>query len=310
MLLGVGCAVLASTLYSLQLAVQALDARAISVEHEFRLSFFGRLVRRPRWIAANLVGAVGWALQVVALLLAPLTLVQPALGVGLAGLVVGAARWMGERVGRREMLAVAAILVGLTGAVSAAPDRSADHAGARLLAPVLVALAGMALVPYAVSRVRRSGLVGGWSAGFAFAFGALVTKLSSDALASRDAVAFLAWLSLVGAAAAVGILSQMSALQRRPLAQVAPAAFAIETLVPVALAPVILGESWRSGGAAWLLLASFALVIAGAVTLERSAPLDRLLSSPGVLVGERATALLLRAEADAEEMAPVPARRS
>ena len=155
---------------------------------------------------------------------------------------------------------------------------------------MLVALAGLALVPYAVSRVRGSGLVGGWSAGFAFAFGALVTKLSADALASRDVVAFLAWLRLVGAAAVVGILSQMSALQRRPVAQVAPVAFAIETLVPVALAPVILGESWRSGGAGLLLVASFGLVVAGAVTLEHSVPLDRLLSPPSGGDGEPATA--------------------
>jgi drug/metabolite transporter (DMT)-like permease len=280
MLLGVGCAVLASVLFGVQLAVQTLEARTVPIELGYRPSLLGRLLRRRRWIAANLVGALGWPLQVAALLLAPLTLVQPALGVGLVGLLVGGARWMGERVGRTEVLAVLAILLGLAGAVSAAPDRSAEHAGASLLAPVLVALAVLALVPYAVSRVRRSGLAGAWSAGFAFALGSLATKLCSDALAARDLVAVVAWLALVLAAAGVGILSEMSALQRRPIAQVAPVAFAIETLVPVALAPLVLGETWRPGGASALLVVSLGLVIAGAAALERSAALDRLPSAP------------------------------
>jgi hypothetical protein len=283
MLLGVLCAVLASVLFSVQLAFQALDARTVPIEHGYRLSLLARLLGRRRWIAANVVGALGWPLQVVALLLAPLTLVQPALGVGLVGLLVASARWMAERVGRRELFAVVAILVGLAGAVAAAPTRSAEHAGATLLAPVLVALAALALLPYAVARVRRSGLAGAWSAGFAFAFGSLVTKLCSDALAARDLIAVTVWLMLVLSAAGVGILSEMSALQRRPIAQVVPVAFAIETLVPVALAPLVVGETWGSGGASAVLVVSLGLVLAGAVALERSAALDRLLSSRGNL---------------------------
>ena len=69
MLLGVGCAVLASVLYSVQLGFQALDARTVRVEHGYRLSLLGRLIGRPRWIVANVVGALGWPLQILALLL-------------------------------------------------------------------------------------------------------------------------------------------------------------------------------------------------------------------------------------------------
>jgi hypothetical protein len=278
-LLGVGCAVVASILYSVQLAVQALDARTVRLQHAYRLSLFGRLIGRRRWVVANLVGALGWPLQILALLLAPVTLVQPALGIGLVGLVLAAGRWMGERVDRRTAAGVAAILAGLAIATSAAPQRSDTHASFVLLAPVLILLGALAVTPYAVPRLRRSGRAGTWSAGFAFAFGALVTKLFSDQLGTHPQVGGLAvWLVLIVTAAGVGILSEMSALQQRRIAQVVPAAFAIETLVPVALAPVLVGETWPSGGAAAVLLTAFGLVAAGAVTLERSAPLDRLRS--------------------------------
>jgi hypothetical protein len=278
-LLGLGCAFLASALYGVQLAVQALDARTVQPEHGYRLSLLGRVAGRRRWIAGNVAGALGWPLQVVALMLAPLTLVQPALGVGLVGLLLAAARRFGEPVDRRLAGAVAAMLGGLAVAVAVAPPRSAEHAAAPLLAVVLAALAALALVPYAVPALRRGGLAGACSAGLAFAFGSIVTKLCSDAVASRHPLAAAGWFVLVLAAAGVGILSEMSAFQQRPVAQVVPTAFAIEALVPLALAPVLVGEHWPSGGHAAILAGALALVVAGAVALERSAPIANVVAA-------------------------------
>ena len=69
----------------------------------------------------------------------------------------------------------------------------------------------------------------------------------------------------------VGVLSEMSALQSRPAIQVAPVVFVTQTVVPVVLAPLLLGESFsetplggRSAGV------SLALLIAGAAMLARS----------------------------------------
>lgn len=279
LLLGIACAGAASTLYCLEVALQALEARAVPVEHGFRLSLLVRLVRRPRWLAANLVGTLGWPLQAAALLFAPLTVVQPALGLGLILLVPIGARLLREPVGRREAAAVLAILAGVTGIASAAPERSTAHAGASVLGPAVAALAVLALVPYLVSATRRPGLAGAWSAGFAFALSGLATKLFSDALAARAGVELLLWLALTAASAGLGVLSEMSALQRRPAAQVAPTVFAAGTLVPVALAPVVAGESWGSLRTGAALAVSLALVVAGASVLERSPSLAHLLAS-------------------------------
>ncbi len=54
----------------------------------------------------------------------------------------------------------------------------------------------------------------------------------------------LAWAISTAGASGVGVLSEMSALQARPAIQVAPVVFVTQTVVPVALAPVLLGESF------------------------------------------------------------------
>ena len=63
----------------------------------------------------------------------------------------------------------------------------------------------------------------------------------------------------------------MSALQRRPATRVAPVMFAVQVLVPVALAPLIFGEAWAGtplGGVA--LVAFMAIAVAGTVLLAGS----------------------------------------
>ncbi len=64
----------------------------------------GGLVRRARWLLGTGLSMLGWPLQVVALLLAPLVVVQPALAVGLLVLLFLAERMLGEHAGRNEHL--------------------------------------------------------------------------------------------------------------------------------------------------------------------------------------------------------------
>src|SRR3954471_23229987 len=127
--LGIICAIGASALYNTSVALQALEARDVGHEHALRVSLIGRLVRNPRWLIATVIGLLGWPLEIVALLLAPLTVVQPCLASGLVLLLWLGARKLGEAPGRREFVAVAAIVLGVVGVAWAAPDRTTDHAG-------------------------------------------------------------------------------------------------------------------------------------------------------------------------------------
>jgi hypothetical protein len=273
LVLGIGAAVGASTLYSLGIALQAMDAKEAPHEEYLRLALFANLARRARWLAGTGLSILGWPLQVLALLLAPLVLVQPALAAGLVVLLFLAQRMLGEHAGKYEYLAMAAIVIGVIGAGLTAPPRSANHTSEELtIAVVLGCLAVVALLPYLLRAVARSPaaltMVG---AGFAFAWGGVATKLASDDLAQGQLLAAGLWALATGAASAVGVLSEMSALQSRAAIQVAPVVYVTQTVIPVVLAPLLLGEHFSDtplGGVPLTL--SLALLVGGAAMLARS----------------------------------------
>src|SRR3954471_15682365 len=144
LLLGIVAACTASSLYNVGLAVQALDAREAPDDEGLRPTLLVRLVRRRRWLLGTGLNLVGWPLHAAALLLAPLTVVQPSLAFGLVLLLVVGSRHLGERVGARELAAIASILTGVVLLGAVAPDVSTRHAGAIPLTCVLAAIAGMA----------------------------------------------------------------------------------------------------------------------------------------------------------------------
>ena len=87
LMLGIVAAIGASVFYSLGIALQAMDAKEAPHEEHLRLALVWGLVRRGRWMLGTGLSILGWPLQVIALLLAPLVVVQPALAAGLLVLV-------------------------------------------------------------------------------------------------------------------------------------------------------------------------------------------------------------------------------
>src|SRR5438105_1238462 len=92
MLAGLLLAALASLLFNAAIVLQATEARAVPADHGLRLSLLGRLLRRPRWVAGIVLSIAAVALQVLALTLAPLTVVQPADAAGLVLLLTVGSR--------------------------------------------------------------------------------------------------------------------------------------------------------------------------------------------------------------------------
>jgi drug/metabolite transporter (DMT)-like permease len=272
LVLGIAAAVGASTLYSLGIALQAMDAKQAPREEHLRLALAWGLIRRARWLLGTGLSILGFPLQVLALLLAPLVVVQPSLAAGLLVLMVLGERMLGERAGRYEYLAMGAIIVGMIGAGLTAPAR-ATHTTERLtITLVLVGLGFATLIPYLLRALGRShALVTMVGAGLAFGWSGVATKLASDDLANGHLLPAAAWALSTAAASGVGVLSEMSALQGRPAIQVAPVVFVTQTLIPVVLAPLLFGERFSATPLAGVPLAlSVALLIAGAAMLVRS----------------------------------------
>jgi drug/metabolite transporter (DMT)-like permease len=279
--LGIVAAVGASLLYNTSIALQALEARQVGGEHSLKPSLIGNLLRNRRWLGATALGLLGWPLEIGALLLAPLTVVQPCLASGLILLLWLGSTKLGESPGRRETIAVAAIVSGVIGVAWAAPERTTDHAGTLAIAFALALVAVPVALPYALrSRGGAAGFLTVLSAGCGYAWTAIASKLLTDELAAGTLLVAAAWLATAIASEGVALLSEMSALQKRPATHVAPAMFAVQVLVPVLLAPLIFGETWSTtplGGVA--LVAFMAVAVAGTVLLAGSKAVGAVLES-------------------------------
>ena len=280
LLLGILAAAAASTCYSLGIAVQALDARQAEERHQLRLSLLTHLFRQARWLAGTGLTTLGWPLQIAALLLAPFVVVQPTLAAGLLVLLAVGDRILGERPGRREVLAVAAIIAGVAGIAAVAPDRSTTHTDTTTLVAVLAALGLAALLPYVLRMLRRQPpLITMLSAGLGFAWSAIATKFVADAASKGHWVAALGWAISTGIASGLAVISEMTSLQMRPAIQVAPVVSVVQTLVPVGLAPVLVHENYFvHPGHAVVLLLSLAVLLTGAALLASSPALIALMA--------------------------------
>lgn len=271
-LLGVVTAVLAAILYNAGVAIQALDAREAPARHALRASLLTALAARPRWLVGTGLVTLGWGLHAVALLIAPLTLVQPTLAVGLVFLLVVGAYVLREQVGAREIVAVAAIVPGLAGIALTAPAHTPTQASAGAVGVALTALGSAAILPYLLSRLgRRPGVAVIVSSGLAYAWCGIATKMLADAVGSGAWGVAALWVLGTAAAAGVGLVSEMTALQSRPATRVAPVVLVVDIVAAVAFALVLVGERWDvTPLGAPVLLGSLALLTVGAGVLAAS----------------------------------------
>ncbi|HEX4730449.1 MAG TPA: hypothetical protein VH299_04235 [Solirubrobacterales bacterium] len=279
--LGIICAIGASALYNTSIALQALEAREVGSEHALRASLIGRLIRNPRWLLATLIGLLGWPLEIAALLMAPLTVVQPCLASGLVLLLFLGVTRLGETPGRREYGAVAAIVLGVAAIAWAAPERTTSNAGAVPIAIALVLVTIPVVAPYVVrGRPNAAGTLAVVAAGFGYAWTAIASKLLTDELSAGSLLVAVVWLATAAASEAIALLSEMSALGRRPATRVAPVMFAVQVVVPVILAPLIFGESWSNtpGGGAGLVVAIL-LILSGVIALAGSRAVGAVIDS-------------------------------
>ncbi len=257
----------ASLLFNASVALQALEARAEAPEHGLQPSLLGRLLARSRWVLAIALGALGWPMQAASLLLIPLAAAQPALAIGLVLLLVVGTRWLGEPVRRRDVLAVVAVVAGVAGTGAAAGEREGGHAHALALGLLLGVLTLASLAPYARRRREIAGRDVMVSAGLAYGVSGIALKLAMDRISDGNWVLALAWGLLVALGALVALLSQTTALQHRPAANVAGVVLGLEVAIPVLASP-LLGHSWiESAATAAGMLVSLAVLLLGVVTL-------------------------------------------
>jgi len=274
MALGLAAAVLAAVCYELGYVLQAIEAKVAPADLALRMSLLTRLLSRRRWLAGTALMLAGAVLQITALALAPVTLVQPVLALGLVGLLALARVRLGERVGPTGIAGAALLIAGVIAVGIANPGRSSHVTSVTALIVLVGAIAAVTLLPYVLRDRAPMWLTVAAAAG-GDALAAVAMKLTADAIGVGHPL--LAVVGAAGAALAGGLAltAEMSALRVLPATRVAPVVLGAQVIVPAIAAVVAFGES------------SSALLVLGVLAAGVGAGL---LGSSGSVAGARPSA--------------------
>jgi uncharacterized membrane protein len=272
-LLGLAAALLASAMFNVGAALQALEARDQPRRLELRLSLLGRLLRRKRWLLGLALGLLGVVPQVLAFAWAPFVVVQPALVVGLLLLLAIGRRRLGEHVTALTWLGTIAIVGGVALVSAGAPHHAESH---RSGLPVIAVVVGLALPTFVPFVLRK----GAWpvivATGTGFATTNVATKLMSDNIGLRHWPNAVAWAAVALVMGVAATLTNMTAFQRAAATLVVPVSTAIQTFLPIVLEPVFLREHL---GSSLPILVGLALALAGTVLVARSHAVSELVAA-------------------------------
>lgn len=270
-LAGIALSLLAAALYNIGVALQALDARELDPSSSLELSLLPRLLRRKRWLLGTLLGFLAFPAQALAFAQVSLPVVQGCLALGLVLLLAIGHQAMHEPVGRREIVAVVGIVVGVALMTWGAPGPAGQRQDTGIAIALMAVLTLVALAPFVVPH-HSSGLESALTvgAGVGFAASNIATKLFTDGLKLGHTSLVAIWLLVSAITAIVGVQDEMAAFQRRPATRIVPIVFALQTLGPILLAPIFLRERWATIPFLGIpLAAGFLLVLAGTIELGR-----------------------------------------
>jgi drug/metabolite transporter (DMT)-like permease len=236
---GLALALLSTTAYNSGLIVEKqalLQLPAISGRRIVSLAL--TLGSSPRWLSGFALMLCGLGFQVLALTLAPVTVVQPAIASGVAVVLVLSRLVLREQLGRGEYACVAVMALSVVLLAFSAGNAEVGHhfssvaASAVAIPSVVVALAAGASGLRAGSRRHGKPVTGvsyGIATGLLYGVAALAIKALSGAVLHHHGIASVLiavlsspYLYVMGACSAAGLLLFQTALQRCRIAIVAP----------------------------------------------------------------------------------------
>jgi len=234
-----------------------------------------RLLGSRRWVLGFAIESFGWALFVLALALAPLSLVQATAAGGIGILALLVSRVTNVPLSPHERLGVVIAVAGLVLLGISLAGGHGEGGGAGYLtvglwigASAVAALVSVQLLGDRIGAAPAYGV----AAGLLFAAGDISTKAAVEATDSH-----LAFVAALIAAYAFGTLVLQAGFQRGSALTTAGIATLLTNALPIVAGMTIFGEPLPDGWLGAVRIAAFACVVVGAVFLgERRHP-----SSPG-----------------------------
>jgi hypothetical protein len=225
------------------------------------------LLRSRSWVGGQAVGWLGFTAQIVAVALAPLSLVQAFAAGGLALSVPLAARLFRHRVSRDQRLAVLVIALSLASLpIGLSAARGATRTGL-LVASSLIAAALAAVIAH-----RRDALLRAVAAGLFYGVADAAIKADSLSLSAHGAGALLSgWTVMAVLGTFAGFLAFQAALRAGNAVSAISAMAAVTALTALGFGLAAFGESLgRNAPLVIVHLIAIALVLACVPLLARA----------------------------------------
>jgi hypothetical protein len=220
------------------------------------LRSLGLLFGNTRWAIGFFGGIGGWALYVIALKLAPLSLVQAASAGGIGVLALG-----GGRLPRSERIGVAAALSGLL--LLGLSLQSHPHTTHGAILAVAIWMAASVGLAGALAGFASSAAGLGTAAGILYAAGDVGTK------AAVGGGARLFFVPVLLACHGLAFVCLQLAFQRGGRLSSAGPAVMWTNALPIVAGTALFAEALPGGVQGGLRVAAFVLVVVGAVALSR-----------------------------------------
>jgi drug/metabolite transporter (DMT)-like permease len=241
--LGIGVAMLATIAYQLGLVAEKRAlARLPAIQPRQALAAARTLLTAPTWLAGFAVMLCGLALQVTALALAPVSVVQPVQAAGIVILLIASRIVLRERLQAAEvagMVIIAAAVAAIAVSTAGPAGQHVGHHAAAAAVAVVGTCSVLAAVLLGSGLLRSGGATGplpggpvpyGISAGLFYGVAALAAKGLSAAVLGHPhlglplarAIAGSPYLYLLAASSGAGLLIFQAGLQRCPVSVIGP----------------------------------------------------------------------------------------
>lgn len=232
-------------------------------------------LRDPMWTGGLAVQTIGYALYVVAVAGAPVSMIAVMMEGGIALFVVFSVVVLGERARAREWLGIGAIVAAITMLTLSLPAGAREGSiNLQMLGFLSFVGVGFALAPVVAKRLGESGTAQAAASGVAFGLGGLYTKAMAEnfladphlTMALRIAVDPYIYAAIV--ANIVGIVMLQNSFHELRGVIAMPLSSALSNLVPIVGGMVAFGEQLPADPAARLMrLGAFILTVVAAATL-------------------------------------------
>jgi drug/metabolite transporter (DMT)-like permease len=234
---------------------------------------------RSKWFALGMLVALGaWTFHVLALALAPLSLVQAVISGGLVFLTVMAERFFGFTVGTRQWAGVGLTALGLVLLAATLPHGGGAHANYSLAAMIafesaLLALGTFLVLSPQLGSHEHHGVMLGTAAGILFGVSDVAIKALTGSVGDLGVAGLLSpWLATCVLASVIAFFASARGLQKGEAVPVITLTSAAANVTAISGGILVFGDP-MPGDPVGIVLQSFAFVLVVVAAALTPAPL-------------------------------------